>query len=119
MTRGLTDAEISELAAVFSDRIAASILLESIGLERGRQPGWATANANLFWHEVARMLGAGVVADGTSRLLAAAHTLFPYNAVFASGAGGDEPAVSQSRSPSQSGLPSADPPTGCFSLRGG
>lgn len=79
----LTDSEIFELARVFSDRFEASRLLGVAGLPRDLHPGWAAQSALIFWREVARILKNGALVDGASRVLQAAHAMYPANPVFA------------------------------------
>ncbi|CAO5178859.1 TIR domain-containing protein [Frankia sp. AiPs1] len=89
MERELSALEVRTLAEVFSRRAEAGALLDDVGIPRGRQPGWASADAELFWHEVARMLANGVIAGGALALLRAAHEKYPGNAVFAFAVGAD------------------------------
>ncbi|WP_230202801.1 DUF6777 domain-containing protein [Parafrankia discariae] len=79
----MSNDEIRELARVFQKQQAAGHLLDAAGFPRGRHPTWAAQNSEDFWRQVSSELSSGVLHDGRHRVLAAAHSVFPANVVFA------------------------------------
>jgi len=74
---------LQELANVFDDPQEAKALVERAGLKRGRQPGWNTSKAYLFWAEVKREFDDGAVREGGFELvIAQAVEARPRNDVF-------------------------------------
>jgi hypothetical protein len=82
--RSLTPVEIRELAQVFGHGPGARQLLASAGVPVHRIPV-PEGDAETFWAEVSRLLGHGLLEDGSRRVLAAAAARFPSNAIFAAG----------------------------------
>jgi len=78
----LTADEVTALASAFCDEEAARQLLDRAGIARGRQPGWGSRSALVFWLEVARLVENGVAIDCRRSLLEAASAWFPGNPVF-------------------------------------
>ncbi|CUU61226.1 TIR domain-containing protein [Parafrankia irregularis] len=77
---------IRALAEEFSDPLEAKTLVERAELRRGRQPGWQTGNAELFWSEVHRLFKGGAVLGGWPKLLREAHLERPSNPVITAAA---------------------------------
>ncbi|MCP4654564.1 MAG: hypothetical protein GY856_03990 [bacterium] len=72
---------LGELARVFSNEAVAQALLEDIGFDRGRIPGWGGQSQN-FWRAAAHEVEDGAVDGGLQRLIEAAAERYPYNRVF-------------------------------------
>ena len=81
---GLADDEVREFAAVFHDPAAAGRLLDQAGFPAGRRP-WTSSTPEGYWFSVAAAVRDGIVPNGRSRLLTAAHRMYPANSVFARG----------------------------------
>ncbi|CAO5187644.1 conserved hypothetical protein [Frankia sp. AiPs1] len=81
---GLTAAELSALAAVYSDPTAASQLLSRAGLPRYRHP-WVGRNSEAFWTEVNWLVIIGAFPDGRARILREAAAEYPANPWMAAG----------------------------------
>ncbi len=79
---GLTDEEINALAEAFSTPLTATQLLERAGWPRSSHPLWGAGSALTFWREVSAQLKAGVIADGSARVLRVAQEQFPASSVF-------------------------------------
>ncbi|WP_396230180.1 MULTISPECIES: effector-associated domain EAD1-containing protein [unclassified Frankia] len=79
---GLTDEEINALAEAFSTPLNATQLLERAGWPRSSHPLWGVGSALTFWREVSAQLKAGVIADGSARVLRMAQEQFPASSVF-------------------------------------
>jgi hypothetical protein len=78
-----TAPEIRALAETYCTPLSAVQLLERAGLRRGAQPGFTGLTTPLqFWREVNAALGSGVLADGRTRILAAAREDYPANPTF-------------------------------------
>ncbi|WP_261568543.1 tetratricopeptide repeat protein [Frankia gtarii] len=71
-SRGLTHAEIRDLAERFPVPERASRVLAAAGLPLGAQPLWRVDNAYEFWFEVSTLLANGALHNGRAGLLAAA-----------------------------------------------
>ncbi|ONH35513.1 hypothetical protein BL254_11240 [Protofrankia sp. BMG5.30] len=80
---GLSEPAVHALAAAFPTPVSARQILETAGLDAGRQPGWNAGSSLEFWRAVSSLLAAGVLPAGRERLLAAARQLFPANPAFA------------------------------------
>jgi hypothetical protein len=85
----LSTAEIRALADAFTDPVSARHVLEDAGIPARRHPPWH-GSPEQFWRELNTLLHAGVVADGRTRLLAAALSHYPANPVFAAGLAAEE-----------------------------
>jgi hypothetical protein len=72
--------EIVALAEIFSDEILARQLLDDAGIRRRRQPPWDVPE--MFWNEVGRLVGDGILIDGRRLIISAAHQLYPANRIF-------------------------------------
>ncbi|ADP78603.1 toll/interleukin-1 receptor domain-containing protein [Pseudofrankia inefficax] len=104
MTQQLSDLELRTLAEVYFDRWAGGELLKRAGLSPADQPQGAGIVLD-FWRQVNASLGAGILADGRRRILAAAAADYPANEVFrrglsdaaTSGRPGGDPATPVSR----------------------
>ncbi|CUU56898.1 hypothetical protein Ga0074812_109118 [Parafrankia irregularis] len=83
MDEHLTDDEIEALAETFGDPLSARHVLVAAGLAAARQPSWGNATPLRYWREVSVLLGAGIIAEGRHRVLAAAADVFPGNPAFA------------------------------------
>jgi hypothetical protein len=81
-TRSLSAGQVSELARIFHLPTRAAQVLAEAGIPPSVQPSWHGVTAEEFWREVSDLVGAGIIADGTSRILAAASRRFPANDVF-------------------------------------
>ncbi|WP_083473335.1 FxSxx-COOH system tetratricopeptide repeat protein [Frankia sp. R43] len=94
MTDSLSDSEIAAFARVFADSVSARQVLDLAGFPEGAHP-WDATSGLAFWTSVSRLLRDGVMSGGRGRLLDAARTLYPNNAVFGSGG----PAAAPGRGP--------------------
>ena len=79
---GLSARETSELAKVFCRPAGAAQVLAEAGIPPSVQPSWQDSTAEEFWEEVRRLVEAGIVENGASRILTAASRRFPANRVF-------------------------------------
>ncbi|MEX5633092.1 effector-associated domain EAD1-containing protein [Parafrankia sp. FMc2] len=84
-TRALGEEEVVALSVAYYEPATVRILLERVGIPLRRQPSWV-GSPQLYWHEVNRLLGAGLLVDGRRRLLRAAAADYPANRVFAGAA---------------------------------
>jgi hypothetical protein len=77
----LSSHEVRELALVVNDPGQAGQMLAETGMTRDRIPPW-NSDALTFWTTINALFAAGVVAQGRTRLLAAAAARYPANPVF-------------------------------------
>ncbi|EFC84668.1 toll/interleukin-1 receptor domain-containing protein [Parafrankia sp. EUN1f] len=98
-----TDREvIVALAEEFSDPSEAKTLVERADLRRGRQPGWQTGNAELFWSDVYRLYKGGAVLGGWPKLLREAHLERPGNPVITAAAAAAGVSIAAAATPASS-----------------
>ncbi|ONH62627.1 molecular chaperone Tir [Frankia sp. CcI49] len=93
---------IRALAEEFSDPLEAKTLVERAELRRGRQPGWQTGNAELFWSEVHRLFKGGAVLGGWPKLLREAHLERPGNPVITAAAAAAGVSITSAAKPASS-----------------
>lgn len=94
---GLSDEEITALAAAFPPGPAATPVLAMAGFPPAQQPAAVGLNGYQFWSLISRDVANGIIEDGRRRLLAAALRQRPYNRVFRRAAGQRPPRTSASR----------------------
>ncbi|WP_007516447.1 tetratricopeptide repeat protein [Pseudofrankia saprophytica] len=87
----LCDDQIKALADAFPDRESACLLLTKAGLSPGLHPAWSATSGWQFWSAVSELFANGILADGPTRLLAAACSDFPDNSVFCARSGKNGP----------------------------
>ena len=89
VTVDLSAREVRAFAEMYPDPLVAGRVLVSVGWPRGRLP-LLGLNAEEYWWEVSRLLGAGIVRGGRRRLLAAAREEFPAHRLFTGPAEAEE-----------------------------
>ncbi|MBL7500549.1 hypothetical protein I6A84_27980 [Frankia sp. CNm7] len=85
----LTEQEVAELAETFSRPEEIRALLDQIGLTPGQAPGGLGAlSALMYWGEVNRELGKGLLPNGADAIRQAVRRRYPHNTVFGDGGAG-------------------------------